>query len=88
MAEEEVRIACETAAELGLKVVAHARSAESVKRAVRCGVNIIHHADFCDDEALDMIEDAKDRLFITPPRSGCIMASCTSAAFPKPCSRE
>ncbi|GGZ11313.1 Xaa-Pro dipeptidase [Novosphingobium colocasiae] len=66
LAEEEVRIACETAAELGLKVVAHARSAESVKRAVRCGVNIIHHADFCDDEALDMIEDAKDRLFITP----------------------
>lgn len=66
LAEEEVRMACETAAELGLKIVAHARSAESVKRAVRCGVHIIHHADFCDEEALDMLEEAKDRLFVTP----------------------
>lgn len=66
LTEEEVRTACETAGELGLKVVAHARSAESVKRAVRCGVSIIHHADFCDEEALDMLEEAKDRVFVTP----------------------
>lgn len=66
MAEEEVRMACVTAAELGLKVVAHARSAEAVKRAVRCGVQVIHHADFCDEEALDMLEEAKDRVFVTP----------------------
>ena len=66
LAEEEVRMACETAKDLGIKVVAHARSAESVKRAVRCGVHIIHHADFCDEEALDMLEEAKDRLFVTP----------------------
>lgn len=66
MAEDEARMACETARELGLKVVAHARSAESVKRAVRCGVDIIHHADFCDEEALDMLEAARDRVFVTP----------------------
>jgi imidazolonepropionase-like amidohydrolase len=66
MADDEVRIACQTAQELGLMVVAHARSATSVKRAVRAGVNIIHHADFCDEEALDMLEEAKDRIFVTP----------------------
>jgi imidazolonepropionase-like amidohydrolase len=64
--DEEVQMACETGKELGLKMVAHARSAESVKRAVRGGVEIIHHADFCDEEALDMLEEAKDRVFITP----------------------
>jgi imidazolonepropionase-like amidohydrolase len=64
--EEEVRMACETGRALGLKMVAHARSAESVKLAVRCGVEIIHHADFCDEEALDMLEEAKDRVFVTP----------------------
>ncbi len=66
MAEDEVRAACDTALELGLKIVVHARTAESVKRAVRCGVHIIHHADFCDEEALDMLEEARDRLFVTP----------------------
>ncbi|KKW91898.1 metal-dependent hydrolase family protein [Sphingobium chungbukense] len=66
MAEDEVAMACATANELGLLVAAHARSAESVKRAVRCGVTIIHHADFCDEEALDMLEAAKDRIFVTP----------------------
>jgi imidazolonepropionase-like amidohydrolase len=66
MAEDEVRMACDTARELGLMVVAHARSATSVKYAVRAGVTIIHHADFCDEEAMDMLEEAKDRVFVTP----------------------
>lgn len=83
MAEEEVRVACETAADLGLKVAAHARSAESVKRAVRCGVDIIHHADFCDEEALDMIEEAKDRLFVTPT-VGLYHGLLHLSGFPEP----
>lgn len=66
MAEDEVAMACATARDLGLLVAAHARSAESVKRAVRCGVTIIHHADFCDEEALDMLEAAKADIFVTP----------------------
>jgi imidazolonepropionase-like amidohydrolase len=66
MAEDEVAMACGTAHDLGLLVAAHARSAESVKRAVRCGVDIIHHADFCDAEAIDLLETARDRVFVTP----------------------
>lgn len=69
MADDEVQAACETAGDLGLLVAAHARSAEAVKRAVRHGVTIIHHADFCDEEALDMLEAAKDRVFVTPTTS-------------------
>lgn len=66
MAEDEVRMACQVASDLGLLVAAHARSAESVKRCLRAGVTLIHHTDFCDEEALDMLEAAKDRVFITP----------------------
>ena len=69
MADDEIAAACETARELGLIVAAHARSAESVKRAVRHGVTIIHHADFCDEAALDALEAAKDRVFVTPTTS-------------------
>ena len=66
MAEDEVMMAGQVANELGLLLVAHARSAESVKRALKAGVRIIHHADFCDEEALDMLEAARDHVFITP----------------------
>ena len=66
MAEDEVAMACSVARELGLLVAAHARSAESVKRAVRSGATVIHHTDFCDEEALDMLEAARDRVFVTP----------------------
>ena len=83
MSEDEVRMACDTARDLGLKVVAHARSAESVKRAVRCGVEIIHHADFCDEEALDMIEAAKDRLYVTPT-VGLYHGLIHLSGFPQP----
>lgn len=47
-------------------VAAHARSSESVKMAVRHGVDCIYHCDFADEEALDMLEEAKDRVILGP----------------------
>ncbi len=64
--EEEVAAVVAAARPLGLLVAAHARSAESIKYAARQGVDIIHHCDFCDEEALDLIEARKDRVFVTP----------------------
>lgn len=66
MSEEELRVITATARALDLYVVAHARSAESVKMSVRCGVDLIHHCDFADEEALDMLEEARDRVIVTP----------------------
>jgi imidazolonepropionase-like amidohydrolase len=66
MAYEEVKMAVDTARSFGKKVNAHARSAESVKYAVRAGVVGIFHAEFCDEEMLDLCEAAKDRIFIAP----------------------
>ena len=47
-------------------MAAHARSAESVKMCVRNGVDVIYHATLADAEALDMLEAAKDRIFVAP----------------------
>ena len=66
MAEDEVQMVGRTAAELGLMISAHARSAESIKRALRAGVTLVNHADFADEEALDRLEEAKDRIFVAP----------------------
>jgi len=50
----------------GKKVAAHARSSESVKMAVRHGVDCIYHCDFADEEALDLLESVKDTSFVGP----------------------
>lgn len=47
-------------------IACHARSSQSVKMAVRHGVDCIYHCDFADEEALDMLESVKDRVFVGP----------------------
>jgi imidazolonepropionase-like amidohydrolase len=66
MREEEVQTAVNVARDFGKKVNCHARAAESVKRAVRCGVDVIYHCESADEEALDMLESVKDRIFVGP----------------------
>ncbi len=66
MNEEETAAVCEVARSRGLRVAAHARSAESVKMCVRNGVDIVYHATLCDEEALDMLESVKDTVFVSP----------------------
>ena len=50
----------------GKMVASHARSPQSVKMALRHGVDCIYHCDFADEEALDMLEEARDRIFVGP----------------------
>jgi imidazolonepropionase-like amidohydrolase len=66
MMDDEVRTAVQVAHDFGKQIAAHARAAESVKRAVRNGVDVIYHCDFADEEALDLLEGAKDRIFVGP----------------------
>ncbi|TSD83620.1 amidohydrolase family protein [Mycobacterium sp. KBS0706] len=66
MREDEVRMAVAVARDFGKKINCHARAAESVKRAVRCGVDVIYHCESADTEAIDMLESAKDRIFVGP----------------------
>ena len=66
MREEEVRIACEVAHDFGKRVASHSRASNAVKRAALCGVDVIYHCEFADSEALDLLEAARDRLFVGP----------------------
>jgi len=66
MREEEVRIACEVAHSYGRRVSSHSRAGNAVTRAVTCGVDVIYHCEMADDEALDLLESARDRVFVGP----------------------
>jgi imidazolonepropionase-like amidohydrolase len=66
MSEAEVRAGVTAAHDFQRKVNAHCRASESVKRAVRCGVDVIYHCEHADEEALDLLESVKDRIFVGP----------------------
>ena len=66
MAFEEVRMAVETAHGLGRLVNAHARSISSIQNCVRAGVDVLYHCEYTDERTLDMLEEAKDRIFVAP----------------------
>ncbi len=66
MSDAEVAAVCEVARQRGRRVAAHARSAGAVKLCLRHGVDMIYHATLADDEAKDMLEAAKDRIFVAP----------------------
>src|SRR2546426_4499210 len=66
MSDDEVEAAMEVARARGLRVAAHCRSAESVMMALRHGVEVIYHANYADERALDALEAARDRIFVGP----------------------
>src|SRR5262245_40995387 len=54
---DEIRAAVEEAEHKGLKVAAHAHSAEGIKLAVKAGVASIEHGTYVDDEGLRMMKE-------------------------------
>jgi imidazolonepropionase-like amidohydrolase len=66
MTDEEVEAAMEVARPRNLRVAGHCRSAGSVLRALRHGGEVIYHANYSDEEALDALEAARDRIFVAP----------------------
>jgi imidazolonepropionase-like amidohydrolase len=64
--QEETTAAVEEAHNRGKRVCAHARSNNSVKQCCKAGVDVIYHASFADDEAIDMLEKMKDTVFVSP----------------------
>jgi imidazolonepropionase-like amidohydrolase len=66
MSLEEIRMAVETAHSFGRKVNAHTRSIVSIQNCLRAGVDVLYHCEYTDEETLDMLEEAKDRIFVAP----------------------
>jgi imidazolonepropionase-like amidohydrolase len=67
MAEDEIAEAVtEARRRPGVRICAHARSAESAKLCIKYGIEIIYHASFADEEAIDMLAAARDKHFVAP----------------------
>ena len=64
--EEEAQAVGVAAREEGMWLACHAQAAEAVKRAVRAGFRCIYHCTLADEEALDMLEEHRDDLFVAP----------------------
>ena len=64
--DEEVKVIVEEAHRKKMRVACHARSAEAVKQAVNAGIDFIGHANYIDDEALDLLVKNKDKVFVGP----------------------
>ncbi|MFT5133164.1 MAG: imidazolonepropionase-like amidohydrolase [Gammaproteobacteria bacterium] len=54
MTREEIAAVVEVAHAAGIKVTAHAHGAQSIKDAIRAGVDSIEHASLADDEAIEL----------------------------------
>jgi imidazolonepropionase-like amidohydrolase len=77
--EEEIAMLTTEAKRNGKRVAAHARSSESVKQCVRHGIELVYHASFADEEALDMLEANKDKHFVVPGL-GWLVRTCFNAS--------
>ena len=64
--EDEITTCVQEAKAWGKRVAAHARSTWSIKQCVRQGIEVIYHASFADEEALDLLEEHKFDHYIAP----------------------
>jgi imidazolonepropionase-like amidohydrolase len=63
---EEAAAAGEQARESGVWLNCHAQNPASIKLAVRNGFRSIYHCSYADAEAIDLLEEAKDSVFLSP----------------------
>ena len=63
---EEARAACEQARESGVWLNCHAQAPESIKLAVRNGFRSVYHCTYADAEAVDLLEEHKQEIFLSP----------------------
>jgi imidazolonepropionase-like amidohydrolase len=79
--QDELAAANDAAREHGLWLNAHTQAAESIKLALRNGVRVLYHCTWADSEALDLLEEHRERIFVAPA-IGIIVA--TLEAQPPP----
>ena len=66
MNEDEIRTAAQTAHAHGKRIAAHVRAAVSIKLALKHEIDILYHCEYADEECLDLLEAARDRIFVAP----------------------
>jgi len=63
---EEAQAAGEQARESGVWLNCHAQAPESIKLAVRNGFRSVYHCTYADAEAIDLLEEHKQSVFLSP----------------------
>jgi imidazolonepropionase-like amidohydrolase len=83
--DDEVSAIVDEASRRNLRVACHARSAEAVKQASRAGVELIGHANYLDDEAVDLLASKSDTTFVGPAIAWEVayLEKCESLGVPK-----
>jgi imidazolonepropionase-like amidohydrolase len=81
MTDAEIAMAVREVRMRGKRLSAHARSCESVKQCIRHGIEIIYHASFTDNEALDLLEANRDRHFVAPGLAWLINTSYNASQW-------
>jgi imidazolonepropionase-like amidohydrolase len=79
--QEEASAAGEQARESNVWLAAHAQASEAVKMAIRAGFRVLYHCTYADSEALDMLEAARDDIFVAPA-IGIIQATLDASPPP------
>ena len=74
---EELKLVAETAHELDTPVVGHCRNSASTRDAARAGFDLIYHASFMDEEALEAVVEHKTALAPTSPSSATSPTTAT-----------
>jgi imidazolonepropionase-like amidohydrolase len=79
--QEEADAAGDQARESGVWLACHAQASDAVKMGLRAGFRVLYHCTYADDEALDMLEEKRDDIFIAPA-IGIIQATLDAAPPP------
>jgi imidazolonepropionase-like amidohydrolase len=79
--EDEIATCVDEAKRWGKRVAAHARSTWSIKQCVKHGIEVIYHASYCDEEALDQLEAHKFEHFVAPGLAWLVNTSHHAGAW-------
>ena len=77
--EAEIAVASEEAHDRGCWLSCHARADRAIRLALKYDFRVIYHCDYATDETIDLLEAAKDRIFLAPA-IGIIHATAYEAA--------
>jgi imidazolonepropionase-like amidohydrolase len=79
--EDEVRAAGEQARESNVWLTGHAHAAGAVKMGLRNGFRVLYHCTYADQEAIEMLAERKDEVFVGPTL-GIVQATLDAAPPP------
>ena len=64
--DAEVAAAAEQAKENSVKLACHSHATRAIKLALKYDFDVLYHCEYADEEALDLMEAKKDKIFVAP----------------------